>query len=1390
MNKPLLAIIALVCLLPFSVMAVPQCDEIFTDPPSGNHFPNGMQPPSDIGPSLGNLTCRKQGQNRICTPAYYDFTPGDYNFAAGTFSQGNYINTDGASTRLYFDSLTLNQARLNEFGNTEDLIIYVRGSLSVAGQNFINGIVYVAGSVSLSGNASIDGALASGGALDISGNGDVEFDPEAIEDADFGGMCENGPEEPLLPPVPLQCPAEQDGIAGVTYRTYDANNWKPGVTASPEDHDEFNQLIDTVKKTTEQLGESIESSISGYGLDINPHSDQGDFYLGIFEGYINVPESGVYTFGIDGDDAIELLIDDQVVVGFYGLHSSCNAACETGTIGLEAGTHKVEMRFHEATGYEAYDLYWQLPSSSSLVRVPSSAYLTCPFPEFEFGRVTLDGSGNATIEFDNQYDTAPVVLLMPTINGIDGSDARFDGPSDVRISSYAANHGSVSILQDNPPRSSTNAKAMVDIDYFVMEPGYRFLSRGSALQADKVDTIEYQGRRLPASGRGYEDVEFNHQFGSKPTVVAQTLSRNNNRFITPVVNNVDSDGDEFDIAIETSEIAGNITTAETLGYVAGLGRGTMTVNGEAVLYEFAIALNHGDGNRTRRLDQQCDFNNSYQNSYPAQPLTIASKMARRGGDGGWTRRCLKDDFSGTLSFVIDEDQYSDNDRNHLAEDIGYFAFEYAPEPPAVNHYRIEFSSGALSCAAKPITIRSCANDDCTSLTSVTASVELTKNDTFYSTEVFTGQTVPAADLWHGDGGTVKVGLGATSPSGPYRCFIDGVEVANIDQCLLTFDDNGFYFDVPNTLAGKTTDEFQLFAVAKDTQTQQCGPLFSSETKTVDFSFDYLNPSSVNNPAALTLASLNSVAVSESIDGGSSASLDVSFDANGIARLQATYPEAGQVSLAASHVLVLEDGESVLLEHQDNFVAAPAGFHFYNATNNGTCSAGDPYDASCQILAKSGEGFTMLVKAVKWESEGDNDFSDNVALQNFEHSAIAINPQVHQPSNGASSSFGVTSIDFALASGESAEQVLQTWNEVGTVTAQLSKDLVYFDMTIAKENYSSEIFGRFTPAYLAISANTPELDDACGSFSYMDQPMSYAAGAQPKIEVIGHAKSGAITSNYQNGDWWRYMDKDIAAQNQWSGRSYTDKSTVATVVDGEAPGLSGSVSYLTLTANSVYLASGTVKYQRGTAPVAPFDALFDLTLAIEDVTDADGICYKADYDGSCLSYTFTNIGEDKNIGQRYGRLVLDNGYGPQSESLRLPLRTEYVSAVDAVSGNPTWITNTDDSCSVFNTLASVDDSEIPETGLFMDYPNGFPEIDAFVEPSLLIQSSTISNGVGNIYFQVPNTTGEVPLKQHVAPWLKWYWNWDGAGSTLYDPRASGFWGTYRGHDKVIFWREVR
>lgn len=162
------------------------CKDIFTDPPTEGA--SMTPPPGVLVPPLGDLVCSKQGSGTSCTGhSGNSFGPGDYDFDDGTISNQAEIIATGVTARLYFNNLDLNNARLNLQNPPEHLFIYVKGDLSIAGQNQINAVVYVAGNVRMAGNATLEGALATGGNVDISGNGDYEFDQDAVDKVDLGG---------------------------------------------------------------------------------------------------------------------------------------------------------------------------------------------------------------------------------------------------------------------------------------------------------------------------------------------------------------------------------------------------------------------------------------------------------------------------------------------------------------------------------------------------------------------------------------------------------------------------------------------------------------------------------------------------------------------------------------------------------------------------------------------------------------------------------------------------------------------------------------------------------------------------------------------------------------------------------------------------------------------------------------------------------------------------------------------------------------------------------------------------------------------------------------------------------------------------------------------------
>ena len=168
------------------------CKDIFTDPPSEGV---SMTPsPGVLVPPLGDLVCSKQGSGTSCTGhSGNSFGPGDHDFDDGSISNQAEIVATGVTARLYFNNLDLNNARLNLHNPPENLFIYVKGDLSIAGQNEINAVVYVAGNVRMAGNATLEGALATGGNVDISGKGDFTFSQDAVDKVDLGGnTCGGG----------------------------------------------------------------------------------------------------------------------------------------------------------------------------------------------------------------------------------------------------------------------------------------------------------------------------------------------------------------------------------------------------------------------------------------------------------------------------------------------------------------------------------------------------------------------------------------------------------------------------------------------------------------------------------------------------------------------------------------------------------------------------------------------------------------------------------------------------------------------------------------------------------------------------------------------------------------------------------------------------------------------------------------------------------------------------------------------------------------------------------------------------------------------------------------------------------------------------------------------
>jgi len=107
-----------------------------------------------------------------------------------------------------------------------------------------------------------------------------------------------------------------------------------------------------------------KSGISA-NVDVSPRT-QSDNYGFLWEGYINIPVSGTYTFETYSDDGSKLYIDQPYdfnatpLVSNDGTHS---ATSKSASVYLDAGPHQIALAYFERTGSgETMQLFWKGPN--------------------------------------------------------------------------------------------------------------------------------------------------------------------------------------------------------------------------------------------------------------------------------------------------------------------------------------------------------------------------------------------------------------------------------------------------------------------------------------------------------------------------------------------------------------------------------------------------------------------------------------------------------------------------------------------------------------------------------------------------------------------------------------------------------------------------------------------------------------------------------------------------------------------------------------------------------------------------------------------------------------------------------------------------------------------
>ncbi|MDP4495912.1 LamG-like jellyroll fold domain-containing protein [Vibrio cholerae] len=714
--------------------------------------------------------------------------------------------------------------------------------------------------------------------------------------------------------------------------------------------------------------------------------------------------------------------------------------------------------------------------------------------------------------------------------------------------------------------------------------------------------------------------------------------------------------------------------------------------------------------------------------------------------------------------------------NHEIDNFRVCALKSRPVGAQINHFRITLPQQALTCDVAEVSVKACANSDCSSTFTDPVTAYLTPN----SLPSATGGWVngPTLTLNNGIGltqlrrnqaGNVEVGVSGSNPTAVAfnntQCSYNGSDFS-ANNCTVNFADSGFIVDVPNAYANQTVTG-TIKAVRKDNASQQCLPSFGNVQKSVAFWSDYLEPSSGSSGFKVLPVVVNGTNVGQSANNAQP--INLTFDQNGTAAFTVSYREAGNVALNARFT-GSGDEQDLLLEGQASFIRVPKALvlsakSFYNS--DGKCAAAD---MSCNVFARADENFDLNIRAEAVVAD-PADASDDLTIHNYQQQNIALQHTLVQPSAGQPGVLGVNEYTHLLGG---TTTVAQKVSEVGVFDFSLVAPTHYLGLDLTSANLpiavtSTGSIGRFIPAYFAVSPmSNATLDAACktgNAFSYLGQPFEYSNS--PGLYLQPKSANNADTQNYLIDPWWRY-------NNQWNGRTYSDSANGVNL--GFDNLQTSPISRQASNNSGIVLNGERVWYQKPLEPKAVFNAAFDLTLNASNLTDQDDVCYRQNASSPCLGYTFSHI--DGAMPLYWGKLVIQDVYGPETQALEQPIYVEHFT-------NNGFVRTIEDSCTA-----------LPAITGFTLQSNDYTVLTSgsAIPPQVRAEHDTgkLAQGQRTIRFSAPGAGARgvidavLDLDTHNLMWLAE--DKDGDNNFEQTTQGRAQFGLYRGSDRVIWWRE--
>ncbi|MEE6210067.1 PA14 domain-containing protein [Salarchaeum sp. III] len=224
-------------------------------------------------------------------------------------------------------------------------------------------------------------------------------------------------------------------------------------------------------------------------FSIEPRDQENQFGF-VYTAYIDVPQTGEYTFYTNSDDGSEVYVDGELVASYPGTHPASGPQTE-GPIQLSEGRHNITVEYFESYNGQELTVSWSGPEIPGTQEIPSNV-LTPRVPQTDGGE---DNSGRQGSGSD------------PSTGGDLGDSFSFD-------SVQGNNNGRLSFTLTNEPGGGSSTFTRFSVETY-----------GSA---DDISRIYYQGGKILTfdSVNGFANGEY--QIGAAPKDLTQSATIGNN----------------------------------------------------------------------------------------------------------------------------------------------------------------------------------------------------------------------------------------------------------------------------------------------------------------------------------------------------------------------------------------------------------------------------------------------------------------------------------------------------------------------------------------------------------------------------------------------------------------------------------------------------------------------------------------------------------------------------------------------------------------------------------------------------------------------------------------------------------------------------------------------